>query len=150
MTTEVSGGPGAFRRLMNKVARWSEAMDHSGFDYTFDRIAFVERELAALKDRMRQFEASRPEPPDVPPDALRQREHPIGDIGQTWTPPYASIQDCSRRRRRPVGRPAPPSDGLQRTVRTMRMRADPGCLLADLVLGHLQIKVRLQIDPIAV
>jgi hypothetical protein len=66
MTTEVSGGPGAFRRLMNKVARWSEAMDYSGFDYTFDRIASVERELAVLKDRMRQFEASRHEPPDVP------------------------------------------------------------------------------------
>jgi hypothetical protein len=66
MTTEVSGGPGAFRRLMNKVARWSEAMDYSGFDYTFDRIASVERELAVLKDRMRQLEASRLEPPDVP------------------------------------------------------------------------------------
>jgi hypothetical protein len=54
---------------MNKVARWSEAMDHSGFDYTFDRIASVERELAALKDRMRQYEASRHEPPVVPTDA---------------------------------------------------------------------------------
>jgi hypothetical protein len=29
---------------MNKVATWSEAMDYSGFDYTFDRIAYVERE----------------------------------------------------------------------------------------------------------
>ena len=66
MTTEVSGGPGAFRRLMNKVARWSEGMDYSGFDYTFDRMASVERELAALKDRMRRLEASRHEPPDVP------------------------------------------------------------------------------------
>ena len=66
MTAEVSGGPGALRRLMNKIARWSEAMDYSGFDYTFDRIASVERELAALKDRMRQLEASRHELPDVP------------------------------------------------------------------------------------
>jgi hypothetical protein len=66
MTTDVSGGPGAFRRLMNKVARWSEAMDYSGVDYTLDRIAFIERELAEIKDRMRQFEASRLEPPDVP------------------------------------------------------------------------------------
>jgi len=24
MTTDISGGPGAFRRLMNKVATWSE------------------------------------------------------------------------------------------------------------------------------
>ena len=66
MTTDVSGGPGAFRRLMNKVAKWSEAMDYSGFDYTLDRMAFFERELAELKDRMRQFEASRHAPPDVP------------------------------------------------------------------------------------
>jgi hypothetical protein len=51
---------------MNKVARWSEALDYSGFGYTLDRIASVERELAELKDRMRQFEASRHEPPDVP------------------------------------------------------------------------------------
>jgi hypothetical protein len=51
---------------MNKVARWSEAMDYSGIDYTLNRIAFVERELAEIKDRMRQFEASRHEPPDVP------------------------------------------------------------------------------------
>ncbi len=30
-----------------------------------------------------------------------------------------------------------PSDALQRAVCTMAMRADPGCLLADLVFGHL-------------
>ena len=69
MATDMSREPGAFRRLMNKVARWSEALDYSGFDYTFDRIAFVERELAAIKDRMRQFEASRQEQPDVASDA---------------------------------------------------------------------------------
>ena len=67
MTTDMTGGPGAFRRLMNKVARWSQALDYSGIDYTSDRIAFIERELAALKDRMRQFEASQCEPSDVPP-----------------------------------------------------------------------------------
>ena len=67
MTAEVGTGPGAFRRLMNKLVRWSKAMDYSGFDYTLDRIAFVERELAAIKDRMRQLEASRYGPPDLPP-----------------------------------------------------------------------------------
>ena len=66
MTTDVSGGPRVFRRLMKKVAIWEEALNNSGFDYTLDRIASVERELAELKDRMRQFEASRHEPPDVP------------------------------------------------------------------------------------
>ena len=41
MTTDMSAGPGAFRRLMNKVATWSEALNYSGFDYTLDWIAFV-------------------------------------------------------------------------------------------------------------
>ncbi len=41
MTTDMSGGPVAFRRLMNKVATWSEALNYSGVDYTLDRIAFV-------------------------------------------------------------------------------------------------------------
>ncbi len=67
MTTDISGKPGAFRRLMNKVATWSEALNYSDFEYTLDRIALVERELAEIKDRMRKFEASRHEPPDVPP-----------------------------------------------------------------------------------
>jgi len=49
------------------VATWSEALNYSGIDYTLDRIAFIERELAEIKDRLRQFEASRHEPPDVPP-----------------------------------------------------------------------------------
>jgi hypothetical protein len=67
VTTDVSWVPGVFRRLMKKVAKWEEAQNYSGFDYTLDRIASVERDLAAIKDRMRQLEASRHEPPDVPP-----------------------------------------------------------------------------------
>lgn len=67
MTTDVSGGPGLFRRLMKKVAIWEEALNYSGFDYTWDRIASIEQELVALKDRMRQLEAARHELPDVPP-----------------------------------------------------------------------------------
>jgi hypothetical protein len=65
MATDMSRGPGLLRRLMKKVAIWEEALNYSCVDYTFDRIASVERELAALKDRMRQFEASRQEQPDV-------------------------------------------------------------------------------------
>jgi hypothetical protein len=42
MTTDMSRGPGAFRRLMNKVTTWSEALNYSGIDYTLDRIAFIE------------------------------------------------------------------------------------------------------------
>jgi hypothetical protein len=48
---DMSGVPGAFRRLRNKVARWSEALSYSGIDYTPDRMAFIERELAEIKDR---------------------------------------------------------------------------------------------------
>ena len=66
VTTDTSGGPGAFRRLMNSVATWSEALNYSGMDYTLDRIASFEREIAEIKDRMRQLEASRHDPPDVP------------------------------------------------------------------------------------
>jgi hypothetical protein len=69
MATDLSAGPGVFRRLMKKVAVWEETLNYSGVDYTFDRIASVERELAPLKDRMRQFEASRQEQPDVGSDA---------------------------------------------------------------------------------
>ena len=68
MATDKNEAPGAFSRLINIMATWSEALNYSGFDYTLDRIAFVERELAEIKDRMRQFEeASRRDPPDVPP-----------------------------------------------------------------------------------
>jgi hypothetical protein len=69
MTTDVSGEPGVFRRFLKKVAIWEGALNYSSFDYTFDRIAAVERELAALKDRVRQLEAVRHEPPGVASDA---------------------------------------------------------------------------------
>ncbi len=65
MATETDGRPGVIRRLMKKVAIWEGALNNSGIDYTFDRIANVERELAELKDRMLRFEASRHDPPDV-------------------------------------------------------------------------------------
>ena len=69
LTTDMGRRPGAFRRLMNQVARWSKALDYSGFNYTLDRIASVERELAAINNRMRQLEASGHEPSDVLPIA---------------------------------------------------------------------------------
>jgi hypothetical protein len=65
MTTDASTGLGLFRRLMRKAAIWEEALNNSGFDYTLERISSVEREIAELKDRMRQFEASRHKPPDA-------------------------------------------------------------------------------------
>lgn len=67
MTTRGSGVSGAVRRLINKVGAWSEALSYSGFDYTLDRIAVVERELAEIKDRMRRFEASGTKAQEMPP-----------------------------------------------------------------------------------
>jgi hypothetical protein len=66
MATDTDGSSGALRRLMKRVRGWSETLEYSGIDYTFDRIASIERELAELKDRMRRLETSRHEPPDVP------------------------------------------------------------------------------------
>jgi len=64
MATETDGRLGVLRRLLKKVAIWEEALNYSGFDYTFDRLANMERELAELKERMLRFEASRHGPPD--------------------------------------------------------------------------------------
>lgn len=66
MATDTDGRPGALRRLMKRVTAWSETLDYSGLDYTFDRIASIERELAELKDRMGRVESSRHVPSDVP------------------------------------------------------------------------------------
>jgi len=65
MATDTDGSSGALRRLMKRVRGWSETLEYSGIDYTFDRIASIERELAELKDRMRQLEVSRHEPPHL-------------------------------------------------------------------------------------
>jgi len=47
-----------------KVASWSEALSYSGIDYTHERIAFFERELTEIKDRIRRIESCRQEPPE--------------------------------------------------------------------------------------
>ena len=72
MTTGINKGPGAFRRMMKNLAAWSETLNYSGIDYTLDRLAFVEREVAAIKDWMSRFEASQNGPratPPIPPAA---------------------------------------------------------------------------------
>lgn len=66
MTTDMSQRPGTLGRLIKKVAKWSEALDYSSFEYTHDRIASIERELAEIKAQMRQLEVTRHGPPDVP------------------------------------------------------------------------------------
>jgi hypothetical protein len=45
---------GKFRRALAAVGAWLQALDYTGFDYTLDRTEHVERELARLKEELRQ------------------------------------------------------------------------------------------------
>ena len=45
---------GKFRRALAAVGAWLQALDYTGFDYTLDRIEGLERELARLKEELRQ------------------------------------------------------------------------------------------------
>jgi hypothetical protein len=45
---------GNFRRALNAVGAWLQALDYTGFDYTLDRTERLERELAQLKEELRQ------------------------------------------------------------------------------------------------
>jgi hypothetical protein len=44
---------GKFRRAL-AVGAWLQALDYTGFDYTLDRTERLERELAQLKEELRQ------------------------------------------------------------------------------------------------
>ena len=45
---------GKFRRALAAVFARIEAMDYTGFDYTLDRIGHLEREVAQLREELRQ------------------------------------------------------------------------------------------------
>jgi polyhydroxyalkanoate synthesis regulator phasin len=45
---------GKLRRALATVFSWMEAMDYTNFDYTLDRIERLEREVAQLKEELRQ------------------------------------------------------------------------------------------------
>ncbi len=45
---------GKFRRALAAVGDWLQALDYTGFDYTLDRTQRLERELAQLKEELRQ------------------------------------------------------------------------------------------------
>src|ERR1700675_1582328 len=45
---------GQFRRALAAVGAWLQALDYTGFDYTLDRTERLERELAQLKEELRQ------------------------------------------------------------------------------------------------
>ena len=45
---------GKFRRALAAVGAWIQALDYTGFDYALDRTERLERELAQLKEELRQ------------------------------------------------------------------------------------------------
>ena len=51
---------GKFRRALAVVWAFLQAMEHSGFDYTLDRIERLEREVGRLKEELRQSRDTRP------------------------------------------------------------------------------------------
>ena len=64
---------GKFRRALAAVGAWLQALDYTGFDYTLDRTERLERELAQLKEELRQSrEASSS---DAHPGAAVNLEH---------------------------------------------------------------------------
>ena len=46
--------PGKFRRALAAVWAFLQAMESTSFDYTLDRIERLEREVARLKEELRQ------------------------------------------------------------------------------------------------
>ena len=47
-------GQGKLRRALAAVFAWLQAMEHTSFDYTLDRIERLEREVRHLKEELRQ------------------------------------------------------------------------------------------------
>ena len=45
---------GLFRRALTTAGAWLQALDYTGADYVLDRIERLERELARLKEELRQ------------------------------------------------------------------------------------------------
>ena len=43
-----------FRRLIADLKAWAMAMEYSGADYTLDRIAGLEKQVAELRDELRR------------------------------------------------------------------------------------------------
>ena len=48
---------GAWRRLLETIARWENAMDYTPCDYAFDRIGNLEREVALLRGEVKTLPA---------------------------------------------------------------------------------------------
>jgi polyhydroxyalkanoate synthesis regulator phasin len=49
---------GKFRRALAAVFSFLQAMEHTSFDYTLDRIERLEREVRQLKEKLRPLRAN--------------------------------------------------------------------------------------------
>ncbi len=48
------------RRALAAVLAWLQAMEHTSFDYTLDRIERLEREVGQVKEELRQSRGTAP------------------------------------------------------------------------------------------
>jgi len=49
-----------FRRFLNGLIAWENAMDYSSGDYALERIKILEREVGQLREELRQFRDAGP------------------------------------------------------------------------------------------
>jgi hypothetical protein len=52
MTTSSSAKSSLFRRVIERLRAWEEAMDYTPYDYTLDRVKAVENDLAKLREEV--------------------------------------------------------------------------------------------------
>ena len=51
---------GKFRRTLSAVGAWFDALEHTSYDYTQDRIDRLERKVAGLTEELQEIRASSP------------------------------------------------------------------------------------------
>ena len=51
---------GKFRRTLAAVGAWPDALEHTSYDYTQDRIDRLERKVAGLTEELQEIRASSP------------------------------------------------------------------------------------------
>jgi hypothetical protein len=56
MTTSSTANPSLFRRVIDGLRAWEQAMDYTPYDYTLDRVKVVENDLAKLREEARSLE----------------------------------------------------------------------------------------------
>jgi polyhydroxyalkanoate synthesis regulator phasin len=57
MTKAIAERSGRFQRIWQTLLAWEQAMDHTPFDYTFDRIEALEQQVLELRDEVKWLHA---------------------------------------------------------------------------------------------